>query len=455
MRELREGVTSADESGAAPRHRPASRLVRLALLASPVALVLCLTQPAAAVSCKPPKVNCGGVCKYKSDCKRSSDGNKKRAKKRKACRKSAGCVERGICGINRKGACEKATAKGCAASRQCKKAGLCAPAKDKRRCEATKPEHCAALPACLEEGLCSPSAGACRRVSSRDCQRSKLCSRDGLCGLAGGRCVAVTVADCRGSERCRAAGRCELFSGSCQPGCPSGRVRTSTTKGLCCWPGQRASQGRCSGTPTRCPSGMTASRGRCVRATGPPKSTITEAERLAALERQRKIREDARRHAATLEKRRQAERRRLEKKRRRLGMLTEARNKAAAVGEAERLAGYVLCGVGGAAAVVGGIVTLTAHLKADEINDAILSANDKGYVVSTTMTQVEAVELKSAAQTEEVVGGVMLGLSGALLVTGVVLLAIAPTGTVGADGEIMISAHPLAGGGMIGVGGEF
>ena len=112
-------------------------------------------------------------------------------------------------------------------------------------------------------------------------------------------------------------------------------------------------------------------------------------------------------------------------------------------------------GVGGAAAVVGGIVTLTAHLKADEINDAILSANDKGYVVSTTMTQVEAVELKSAAQTEEVVGGVMLGLSGALLVTGVVLLAIAPTGTVGADGEIMISAHPLAGGGMIGVGGEF
>jgi len=242
-----------------PDGRMGTRIAHL--LGGLLAVVLVFAAADANAACKPPRVMCNGKCVY--ECKRSGGGSAKLKKALKACRKSEACTKRGLCALNRKGKCVRATKRGCADSKDCALLGTCEPAKNRQSCVATKPDHCRNTEQCKMQGKCSPSDGACARTSDLDCQRSTLCSAKGLCSHNAGQCRAATVADCRGSTECRNGGRCELFAGRCEKPCSGGRVRSSGSKGLCCWPGQRKKGGACSGTPVSCPSGLEPRAGDC------------------------------------------------------------------------------------------------------------------------------------------------------------------------------------------------
>jgi len=99
-------------------------------------------------------------------------------------------------------------------------------------------------------------------------------------------------------------------------------------------------------------------------------------------------------------------------------------------GSSQQAMGWILGSIGLAGVAIGTIVLVSAvSSRGDATNDArnALSMND-------TAAYADATSRHDSAQTHMVTGGIIGGVGGAIMLTGIVLIATAPSSTVSATG---------------------
>ena len=134
------------------------------------------------------------------------------------CRQSAACAEEGHCSrieTRSPPSCGVGTDGDCRRSKLCKEEGKCKASGGECVRPETARRRCRTYERCEKYGLsCEPIAGTCANPPDFDCAASKACKKVGLCetvvvdGLAN--CRVTRPEHCRQSEVCKKRGRCGL-----------------------------------------------------------------------------------------------------------------------------------------------------------------------------------------------------------------------------------------------------